>query len=303
MGNTILFPGDYFALNNPNDNFTEELDAVVATDGLDAALFNYDEFVEGAPLRLSKDPETVSKDVIYRGWMMKPEQYRRFYEELKDMGLEPFTSPVCYERMHCFPNAGVMFDDQTPKFMVFPSEQGDVRIDAEVVNSEFDRFMFKDYVKSVKGTGFPQFIETPLSQEELDGLISEFIRLRGDLFTGGIVLKEYVDLKRYDGRTNEWRNFIFNGVSLGIKRNSNQPEDCPTPPDDYLTTRNIVICPFYTVDYAELEDGTWTIVEAGDGQVSGLAASDRPSRFYEEMTHRIKSFEDTDLRMNEEIMP
>lgn len=52
MGNTILFPGDYFSLNNPNDNFTEELDAVAATDGLDAALFNYDEFVEGAPLRL-----------------------------------------------------------------------------------------------------------------------------------------------------------------------------------------------------------------------------------------------------------
>ena len=27
----------------------------------------------------------------------------------------------------------------------------------------------------------------------------------------------------------------------------------------------------YTVDYAELEDGSWKIIEAGDGQVSGLA--------------------------------
>ena len=29
--------------------------------------------------------------------------------------------------------------------------------------------------------------------------------------------------------------------------------------------------PYYTVDYAELEDGTWRIVEAGDGEVSGLS--------------------------------
>lgn len=27
----------------------------------------------------------------------------------------------------------------------------------------------------------------------------------------------------------------------------------------------------FTVDYAELEDGSWKIIEAGDGQVSGLA--------------------------------
>lgn len=26
---------------------------------------------------------------------------------------------------------------------------------------------------------------------------------------------------------------------------------------------------YYTIDYAELSDGTWKILEAGDGQVSG----------------------------------
>ena len=34
---------------------------------------------------------------------------------------------------------------------------------------------------------------------------------------------------------------------------------------------------------AELEDGSWTIIKVGDGQVSGLAESDDPSRFYETM--------------------
>lgn len=29
--------------------------------------------------------------------------------------------------------------------------------------------------------------------------------------------------------------------------------------------------PYYTVDYAELTDGRWVVIEAGDGSVSGLS--------------------------------
>ena len=36
----------------------------------------------------------------------------------------------------------------------------------------------KDFVKSVKQTGFPQRIETPLTQDECDHLSEEFIRMR-----------------------------------------------------------------------------------------------------------------------------
>ncbi|WP_406534581.1 ATP-grasp domain-containing protein [Methanobrevibacter sp.] len=37
---------------------------------------------------------------------------------------------------------------------------------------------------------------------------------------------------------------------------------------------------FYTVDYAELSDGTWKIIEAGDGQVSGLSDNQNIHNFY-----------------------
>lgn len=290
---TILFPGDYFSLNALNDNFSAELDAVIATDGLEAALFNFDDYIDGGTLALNKLAKHLPKLVIYRGWMMKPEQYRRFYDDLVSMGFEPLVSPLCYERMHCFPNAGEMFDDQTPRFMVFPEKDGQVSIEADVVNRTFGRFMVKDYVKSVKNTDFPIFIETPVTQEELDGYIQDFIRRRGSLFTGGIVLKEYVDLKKYEGVTNEWRQFVFlRGAKLGLCRNSCQPRTTPRPPKSYLSTRNIVVVPFYTVDYAELADGNWTIVEAGDGQVSGLAESDDPIRFYEAMANCLARFDE-----------
>lgn len=296
MKATILFPGDYFSLNAPNDNFRAELDAVIATEGLEAALFNFDDYIEGGSLVLNKPAEHLPKLVIYRGWMMKPEQYRSFHDDLISLGFEPLVSPLCYERMHCFPNAGEMFDGQTPQFMVFPEKDGRVSIEADAVNGAFGRFMIKDYVKSIKNTDFPTFIETPVTQEELDGYIQDFIGRRGGLFTGGIVLKEYVDLKKYEEATNEWRQFVFlRGAQLGLCRNSCQPRTTPEPPESYLSTRNIAVVPFYTVDYAELTDGTWTIIEAGDGQVSGLAESDDPTRFYEAMARCLARFDERDL--------
>ncbi|MEE1421423.1 MAG: ATP-grasp domain-containing protein [Eggerthellaceae bacterium] len=283
----ILFPSDYFSLSAPNDNFRSEFDAVIATEGLEATLFNFDDYIEGHPLALTKHAEHLPELVIYRGWMMKPEQYRRFHDDLTSMGFEPLVSPLCYERMHCFPNAGEMFDGQTPRFMAFPEKDGQVSIEADVINETFKRFMIKDYVKSVKNTDFPTFIKTPVTQEELDGYIQDFIQRRGSLFTGGIVLKEYVDLKKYEGATNECRQFVFLQETLGLSRNSSQPQTAPEPPASYLSMLNTAVAPFYTVDYAELADGTWTIIEAGDGQVSGLAESDDPIRFYKAITDRL----------------
>lgn len=73
--------------------------------------------------------------------------------------------------------------------------------------------MVKDYAKSVKGTRFPVSFRTPASQERIDEIVEEFVRLRGDLFTAGIVCKEYVDLVRCGGATNEWRAFYLGGGS------------------------------------------------------------------------------------------
>lgn len=291
---TILFPGDYFSLNSPNDNFSAELDAVVATNGLEAALFNYDEYLDGAPLALNKGIEHLPKRVIYRGWMMKPEQYQRFYEDLTSMGFSPLVSPQSYEQMHCFPLAAAFFCNQTPTFKVYPETNGQVSIDVNEVNEAFKRFMVKDYVKSVKNTDFPTYVETPLTQDKLDEYIQDFIRRRGSLFTGGIVLKEYVDLKQYDGASNEWRCFAFlQDHQLGLNRNSHQPEEAPAPPRSLLSALNTISAPFYTVDYAELADGSWTIIEAGDGQVSGIAASDEPTRFYETMAELLAQYDES----------
>ncbi len=43
------------------------------------------------------------------------------------------------------------------------------------------------------------------------------------------------------------------------------------PPMELLEKYRELNSPYYTVDYAELEDGAWKVIECGDGQVSGLS--------------------------------
>jgi len=44
---------------------------------------------------------------------------------------------------------------------------------------------------------------------------------------------------------------------------------------------------YYTIDYAELEDGSWKILEAGDGQVSGLSDGQDYNAYFRALYHGI----------------
>ena len=273
---TILFPGSYWAKTEVDDELKPEGDAALATGELDVAVFDYEGFHEGGELKLTSRTPDPRLPIIYRGWMMLPDEYARFNDALSTMGFLPFVSPSAYESLHLFPNSYKAVSADSPGLLAYEGTE----VNAEEVNASFGRFMMKDWVKSVKGTSFPSCIETPISQDELDGLISEFVRLRGSLFTKGIVIKEYVDLMRRGGKTNEWRAFYLDGKQLTLNRNSDQAASAPRPPKRMVARHANLPSPFYTVDYAELEDGSWTILETGDGQVSGIACSQGPDVFY-----------------------
>jgi hypothetical protein len=103
--------------------------------------------------------------------------------------------------------------------------------------------------------------------------INEFIEERGKLFTGTIVFKEYIDLKKYpDNKTNEWRVFYLKLYPILIVQNS-YLDTKEQPPIELIERMGKIInnnSNFYTVDFALKENGEWTVIETGDGQVSGL---------------------------------
>ena len=94
--------------------------------------------------------------------------------------------------------------------------------------------MVKDYVKSVKGSEFPAYFDENCSQEAFNVWMELFYRYRGDLLTGGICIKEFLDLKRYEGRTNEYRVFYVNHEPICISRNSGQEGKVAEPPTELV---------------------------------------------------------------------
>lgn len=71
-----------------------------------------------------------------------------------------------------------------------------------------------------------------MTQEEFDRWMEVFYKYRGNLLTGGICIKEYLDLKRYGDRTNEYRVLYINHEIATISRNSAQGIYAPLPPQE-----------------------------------------------------------------------
>ena len=179
--------------------------------------------------------------------------------------------------MHIFPNVYHHFGDDTAKMMVFPLHK---QIDANVLKDNFQRFMVKDYVKSVKGTDFPRFFDNTITQEEFDKWMDVFYQYRGSLLTGGICVKEYLDLKKYDNKVNEYRVFYMNHKPATVSKNSMQPSYANIVPEEMVNKYANLGSTYYTVDFAELKDGSWKVIEAGDGSVSGLSENQDAVSYY-----------------------
>lgn len=267
MVDLILFPSSYFNVSKVDEDLQAEYDAVKATGLFDVILFGYDKWFEEDQLVI-KDIPQVERTAVYRGYMMNPEKYERFYQHLLENNIRLITTPKEYELMHIFPNVYELLKEDTAKMEIYPLH---TQINVDSIKHTIGQFMVKDYVKSVKGTEFPKYFGEDIIQEEFDQWMEVFYKYRGNLLTGGICIKEYLNLKHYGDHTNEYRVFYINNNIATITRNSGQNIDASLPPQQLLEKYSHLESRYYTVDYAELEDGSWKIIEAGDGQVSGLA--------------------------------
>ena len=267
MVSILLFPSSFYDLHKVDEDMEKEFNSALDTGLFRVVLFSYDDWFNHGILKLSENPQTEI-NAVYRGWMMQPEQYQSFYTELLKNNICLVTDPEMYSLMHIFPNVYPKLSCDTARIMTYPLH---AEIDIEKVKQVFPRFMVKDYVKSVKGTEFPLYFSQSTSQAEFDHWMEVFYDYRESLLTGGICIKEYLDLKKYDGKTNEFRVYYIAGQKASVCRNSLQDFYTPEPPAALIEKYRNLGSVFYTIDYAELEDGSWKIIEAGDGSVSGLS--------------------------------
>ena len=198
MVDLILFPSGFFSIGKVDEDLRQEYDAVMNTGLFDVALFDYDKWFNEGKLTV-KDAPDEEHLAVYRGWMMKPEQYEQFYALLLKKNIRLVTKPEQYRLMHIFPNVYEKVKDDTAKMEIYPLHS---QIDVAQLKKSFERFMVKDYVKSVKGTEFPRYFDDTVTQEGFDRWMEVFYKYRGELLTGGICIKEFLDLKHY-GRSEE----------------------------------------------------------------------------------------------------
>lgn len=250
--------------------------SVIRTAGYSPKLFDFDSFISGE--KVAMPTAEADTRMIYRGWMMKPETYKQFYEALSENRCILVNSPKQYRFCHTLPGWYDVLSDRTPKSR-WTEELSDAAIMA-ILHEFGDRpVIIKDYVKSRKHEWLEAcFIPDASDTKHAMQVIHNFLERQGEDFVGGLVIREFVKLKEAGLHpksgmpiSEEYRAFFLDGKQVCIIDYWNgtsavSPEI--TAFADYVAQK--VNSNFFTVDVARTADDKLIVMEIGDGQVSGL---------------------------------
>ena len=240
------------------------------------ALFSYEDLQEG---KLSLYGEKITGLTIYRGWMMKPELYRDFYELLAEQGIVLIDSPEEYEHYHLLPNWYKEFEKDTARSWWTTSNS--IKEAIESAKGLEGPFIVKDHVKSRKHEWHDAcFIADAADQHTTEKVISNFIIRQSDDLVGGVVMRQFVPLKpmgfhEISGMpiAEEYRVFDFAGKILAIDDYWTSTHQVHLTEEEYQWIEKLartLKSNFVAMDLARKADGDLMIMEFGDGQVSGL---------------------------------
>jgi hypothetical protein len=190
-------------------------------------------------------------DVVYRGWMVKGEEYSALTRAIEQCGAKAFTSPQEYQATHHLPNWYPLLADLTPETRVLPAEADIV---AELRALGWGAYFLKDYVKFLK-TARGSIVREPA---DALALIAEMREYRGEI-EGGICVRRVEEFRPESER----RYFVLLGVAYAASEGA-------AVPAIVQTCAQRLPSKFFSVDVVQRADGELRVVEVGDGQVSDL---------------------------------
>lgn len=248
---TFVFPTDAISRRSVDSMFEPQWNAAQAA-GHHVALLDFDSIEDG----LRTVGEFGEQPVILRGWMMTPKVYRRLEVQLQEQGVTLLTSADQYQQCHWLPE-WYSSVKSTALTKWFPNV--DEAADA-MASLGWPAFFVKDFVKTTSIDG-PPIVHT---RQELRRLVEQMIEYRGQL-EGGLCLRQVEQFVPGQER----RYFVLNGQIYG-------PEDGKPIIQEFCPS---IDSPFFSVDLGQLQDGSWRVIELGDGQVSDLKEWS-PQNFY-----------------------
>lgn len=213
-------------------------------------------------------------DAVYRGWMMSTGQYEALAGALAARGVSLRTSPAQYRRAHELPGWYPAFAGLTPDSTWAPGDDRAAFDKARAGLGGSGRAVVRDYVKSMKHYwDTAMYIPDRADADAAWQVASQFRALPEDEYTGGFVLRHFEPFAGGEART--W--WVYGECAL-VTPHPDTPDAPPAqaaslPLAEIGRRVRALDVAFATVDLALRADGIWRVVEAGDGQVSGLPAA------------------------------
>jgi hypothetical protein len=240
----LLYPSNPLNPGHPDELYVEE--SKVATEmGFEYSIFPFESFLAGKfrPIPKLRPAETI----VYRGWMMKPQEYSRFHAAICATGAVSLTSPQQYELCHYLPRWYPILENFTPETLFF--NEGD-DIAGKLRSLSWTSCFLKDYVKSVATAGG----STARNLSEIPSILERMTKYRGEI-EGGVCARRNEDFEF----KSESRHFVYQGKPFSRTGDT---------PDIVAAAAQHILSPFFSVDVARRPDGVLRIIELGDGQVS-----------------------------------
>jgi hypothetical protein len=265
----LLVPADVLHPRRVDEHFAAEAAAARAA-GYQVATIDHDELARGGDPRRVVRHVTGGGPAVYRGWMVRSEQYAALAEALAEREVYLSTNAGQYRRGHELPGWYPALAGLTPTSVWTAGTDRDA---FEVARTRLGAgpAVLRDYTKSMKHYWHEAAFIPDLTDARAAWAVADrFAQLRGEDLVGGFVLRRY---ERFNGP--EVRTWWINGVCGLVSAHPDTAQDRP-PVDVNLDRVQAVVAgldlSFVAVDLVHRDDGAWRVVEVGDGQVS-----DRPA--------------------------
>lgn len=295
----ILFCNDPFEPKKVDSDFEKEFLAA-RENGFAVHLFSFDTMVkekDAAQAIKQVKPAAVRERILYRGWMMKPDQYALLYETLLAKNFQLINSPEEYRHCHHLPASYSLIEGLTPQTVWLPIDRD--QPDYEAIYNTVSVFrnsalLLKDYVKSQKHYWDTAcFIPSASHKEKIKAIVDKFIELQGADLNEGLVFRRFIELEDLAIHSKsgmplkeEYRLFFLNKRLVGCYNYWEEGTyQLAEPPMLYFEEIGSKIqSNFFSMDIAKTKKGEWIIVELGDGQVAGLPDAADKGEFYKKMS-------------------
>ena len=293
----IIFCDSGFSHKEVDYMYREEYAAAKAA-GFSVSLISFEALKRGkVDLALKRVFNRFGEKVeaIYRGWMLRPKQYKLLYNGLLSKNIHLINEVSAYRFCHYLPESYEMIQAFTPK-TTFQKLTTDFDInDFKTLLKPFENqsIIVKDYVKSQKHYWVEAcFIPNANNLKHVEKIVKRFIELQDVDLNEGLVFREFVELEALTTHsksgmplTKEFRLFIKHGEIIQVFKywDEGDYENVEPNLEPFKSIIGNINSNFFTMDIAKQKNGDWIIMELGDGQVSGLADNANRMDFYQSL--------------------